>query len=119
VENQVAGVDESGGLGPLRVLPMSSACLLRLAGFGHGNGDRLLPATHLLARAAFQRALLMFVHHLVDLLLLRRCRRALPGMLAQIEADLKTAGPDKMWRLRQRAELIRELLASSGSLSPL
>src|SRR5258705_6305726 len=58
-------------------VPMSSACLLRLAGFGHGNGDRLLPATHLLARAAFQRALLMFVHHLVDLLLLRRCRHEL------------------------------------------
>src|SRR5207245_3038418 len=60
------------GLRRSACVPMSSARLLRLAGFGHGNGDRLLPAAHLLPRAALQRALLMFVHHLVDLLLLRR-----------------------------------------------
>ena len=36
------------GLGPLRVF-MSSASFLRLARFRHGNGDRLLPAAHLLA----------------------------------------------------------------------
>jgi len=31
-------------------------------------------------------------------------------MLAQIEADLATAGPAEKRRLRQRAELMRELL---------
>jgi hypothetical protein len=36
---------------------------------------------------------------------------ALPRMLEKIEADLATAGPAKTRRLRQRAELIRELLA--------
>jgi hypothetical protein len=32
---------------------------------------------------------------------------ALPRMLAQIEAELATAGPAKTLRLSQRAELIR------------
>ena len=36
---------------------------------------------------------------------------ALLRMLAQIEADLATAGPAATGRLRQRVELIRELLA--------
>jgi hypothetical protein len=36
---------------------------------------------------------------------------ALPRMLEKIEADLTTAGPAKTQRLRQRAELIRGLLA--------
>jgi hypothetical protein len=35
---------------------------------------------------------------------------ALPRMLEKIEADLATAGPAKTRHLRQRAELIRELL---------
>jgi hypothetical protein len=35
---------------------------------------------------------------------------ALPRMLEKIEAELATAGPAKTRRLRQRAELIRELL---------
>jgi hypothetical protein len=38
---------------------------------------------------------------------------ALPRMLEKIEADLATAGPAKTRRLRQRAELIRGLLATS------
>ena len=40
---------------------------------------------------------------------------ALPRMLQEIEAALATAGPAKARRLRQRVELIRELLAPSGS----
>ena len=36
---------------------------------------------------------------------------ALPRMLEKIEADLATAGSTKTRRLRQRAELLRELLA--------
>ena len=36
---------------------------------------------------------------------------ALPRMLEKIEVDLATAGPAETRRLRQRAELIRELLA--------
>ena len=36
----------------------------------------------------------------------------LPRMLEKIEADLATAGPAKARRLRQRAELIRELQKS-------
>jgi hypothetical protein len=43
---------------------------------------------------------------------------ALPRMLAQIEADLATAGPAKTRRLLQRAGLIRELLTPSGSPTP-
>ena len=43
---------------------------------------------------------------------------ALPRMLEKIEADLTTAGPAKTRRLRQRAELIRELLAPSGPSTP-
>jgi hypothetical protein len=39
---------------------------------------------------------------------------ALPRMLAQIEADLATAGPAETRRLCQRAELIRELLTPQG-----
>jgi hypothetical protein len=42
----------------------------------------------------------------------------LPRMLAKIETDLTTAGPAKTRRLRQRAELIRGLLAPSGSPPP-
>jgi hypothetical protein len=41
---------------------------------------------------------------------------ALPQMLAQIEAELVTAsGPAEKWWLRQRAELIRGLLAPRPS----
>jgi hypothetical protein len=43
---------------------------------------------------------------------------ALPRMLAQIEADLATAGPAETRRLRQRAELIHGLLAPNGSPAP-
>jgi hypothetical protein len=43
---------------------------------------------------------------------------ALPRMLEKIEADLATAGPAKTRRLRQRAELIRELLAPRRSSTP-
>jgi hypothetical protein len=43
---------------------------------------------------------------------------ALPRMLEQIEADLTTAGPAKTRHLRQRAELIRGLLAPIGSPPP-
>ena len=43
---------------------------------------------------------------------------ALPRMLAEIEAALATAGPAETRRLRQRAHLIRELLAPSGSPPP-
>jgi hypothetical protein len=39
---------------------------------------------------------------------------ALPRMLAEIEVDLATAGPAETRRLRQRAELIRDLLAPAG-----
>jgi hypothetical protein len=35
---------------------------------------------------------------------------ALPRMLEKIEAELATAGPAETRRLRQRAELVRELL---------
>jgi hypothetical protein len=40
---------------------------------------------------------------------------ALPRMLEKIETDLadKTAGATEKWRLRQRAEVIRSLLAPS------
>ena len=37
---------------------------------------------------------------------------ALPRMLQEIEAELATAGPVEMRRLRQRAELLRGLLAA-------
>ena len=37
---------------------------------------------------------------------------ALPRMLEKIEAELATAGAAEKWRLRQRAELVRGLLAS-------
>jgi hypothetical protein len=43
----------------------------------------------------------------------------LPRMLAQIEIDLTTACPAEARRLRQRAELIRELLAPQRSAIPL
>jgi hypothetical protein len=39
---------------------------------------------------------------------------ALPRMLKKIEIELTTAGPYETRRLRQRAELIRELLAPPG-----
>ena len=39
---------------------------------------------------------------------------ALPRMLEKIEADLATTGPTETPRLRQRAELIRDLLAPPG-----
>jgi hypothetical protein len=39
-------------------------------------------------------------------------------MLAEIEAELATAGPVEMRRLHQRAELICELLTPSGSPTP-
>jgi hypothetical protein len=42
----------------------------------------------------------------------------LPRMLQKIEADLAIAGPAETRRLRQRAELIRQLLTPSGSPSP-
>jgi hypothetical protein len=37
---------------------------------------------------------------------------ALPRMLEKIQADLAAAGPTETRRLRQRAELLRKLLAS-------
>jgi len=40
---------------------------------------------------------------------------ALPRMLDQIEVDLATAGPAETRRLRQRADLIRELITPIGS----
>ena len=44
---------------------------------------------------------------------------ALPRMLEKIEVDLATAGPTETRRLRQRAELIRELLTPRRrSLTP-
>jgi hypothetical protein len=45
---------------------------------------------------------------------------ALPRMLEQIEIELASEprAPEK-WRLRQRAELVRELLTPSGSPTPL
>jgi hypothetical protein len=42
----------------------------------------------------------------------------LPRMLAKIETDLATAAPAETRRLSQRAELIRELLASRRSPTP-
>ena len=39
---------------------------------------------------------------------------ALPRMLEKIETTLATAGPAEARRLRQRAELIRELLTPPG-----
>ena len=42
----------------------------------------------------------------------------LPQMLAQIEAELATAGSAETRRLSQRAELIRELLAPRRSPTP-
>jgi hypothetical protein len=39
-------------------------------------------------------------------------------MLEKIEVDLATAGPGETRRLRQRAEVIRGLLAPSGSPTP-
>jgi len=39
---------------------------------------------------------------------------ALPRMLEKIETALATARPAETWRLRQRAELVRRLLAPSG-----
>jgi hypothetical protein len=39
---------------------------------------------------------------------------ALPRMLEKIEAALASAGPAETRRLRQRAELIRELLTPPG-----
>jgi len=44
---------------------------------------------------------------------------ALPRMLQEIEAELATAGPAETRRLRRRAELIRELIATAGSPPPL
>ena len=38
---------------------------------------------------------------------------ALPRMLARVEADLATAGPQHRSRLRERAELIRGVLTST------
>jgi hypothetical protein len=43
---------------------------------------------------------------------------ALPRMLDKIEVDLTTAGPAKARRLRERARLIRDLLAPIGSPLP-
>jgi hypothetical protein len=43
---------------------------------------------------------------------------ALPRMLEKIEAELVTAGPAEKWRIRQRAELMRGLLAPSGPPNP-
>jgi hypothetical protein len=42
----------------------------------------------------------------------------LPRMLEEIEAKLAMAGPAETQRLRQRAELIRELLTPTKSPSP-
>ena len=42
---------------------------------------------------------------------LRPLAVALPRILEQIEIDLATAGPAEKRRLRQRAELVRGLLA--------
>jgi hypothetical protein len=45
---------------------------------------------------------------------------ALPRMLEKIETELadENAGTAEKWRLRQRAELVRGLLAPSGSPNP-
>jgi hypothetical protein len=43
---------------------------------------------------------------------------ALPRRLEQIEAALATAGPAEARHLRQRADLIHELLTPSGSPFP-
>src|SRR5436309_3035956 len=79
--------------------------LARLAGFRHRNRDRLLAAPDLPARAAFQRALLVFVHDLFDFGPLRclgrhrhelRCGRDhIKGMEGVI------AGPQKYHSSRQ------------------
>jgi hypothetical protein len=37
----------------------------------------------------------------------------LPRMLEKIEAELAAAGPGQEWRLRRRAELMRDLLTAS------
>jgi hypothetical protein len=42
---------------------------------------------------------------------------ALPRMLEEIETELATAGAAGKWRLRQRAELVRGLLAPTIVLS--
>jgi hypothetical protein len=42
---------------------------------------------------------------------------ALPRMLEKIEVSLATAGPVETRRLRQRVELIRELLTPPGAIS--
>jgi hypothetical protein len=39
---------------------------------------------------------------------------ALPRMLERIETELATARPAEKWPLRQRAELVRELLAPAS-----
>src|SRR5579883_5813 len=44
--------------------------LARLSRLGHGDRDRLLAALHLAPRAALERAVLVLVHHLLDLALL-------------------------------------------------
>ena len=43
---------------------------------------------------------------------------ALPRMLEKTEAELANAGSAEKLHLRQRAELIRSLLAPSGSPNP-
>jgi hypothetical protein len=43
---------------------------------------------------------------------------ALPRMLQEIETALATAGPAETRHLRQRADLIRELLTPSGAPHP-
>jgi hypothetical protein len=43
---------------------------------------------------------------------------ALPRLLDKIKAELTTAGPAEKWRLRKRAELIRELVTRNGSPTP-
>jgi hypothetical protein len=43
---------------------------------------------------------------------------ALPLLLENIEAELATAGAAEKWRLRERAELVRELLRPNGSPPP-
>jgi len=42
---------------------------------------------------------------------------ALPLMLEKLEAALAMAGPAKKWRLRKRAELIRELLTPRRAIT--
>ena len=43
---------------------------------------------------------------------------ALPRIMEKIEAELVTAQPAEKWRLRQRAELVRGLVAPSGPPNP-